>query len=139
MNKKILGTVLFLFLGNLIFAQDNSPVSALQKLFEVVKKHQYEKAAEMILYKGNNEKRNLKASFNYKNSAEKKQVDRICRRISKYLKISDSYEIHSGENSVINKHKKNTVTVSFKSGAQILNIDFVFVKLNGKFLLSEIE
>ncbi len=138
MNRKIFFTILFLVFGNLLFAQQTSPVSTLKNLFQNVKGHQCEKAAALILYKGADEKRNLKDSFNYKNADEKKRVNRICRRISKYLKISDSYSI---ENSVTHNRQtgKYVVAVVFKSGTQALNINFEFVKSGEKFLLSDIK
>ncbi len=135
MYKKVF---LFFFLVGTLLAQNGGAKTTLQKIFENVKSRKYNNVAALLVYQGKDASKDLKTSYDYSVPAEKKEVDRICKRIRKYLFISDSYEI-----SPTVKFNKNTnrysVKVKFISGSQAIEVTFFFVKLNGKFLLADIE
>ncbi len=136
-RKFLLAVFLFSFVS-VGFAQNTDLNVALNKLFKYAKARNFRQASALILYKGKDVKRNLKSPYDYSKLAEKKEVDRICKRIRKYLLISDSYSI-DGKTKFNKTTKEYTVVVQFKSGSQKLEIRFDFVKAGGKYLLSEIE
>ena len=111
----------------------------LEKLFSFSKSNHFQEAAKLIAYRGKDKNRMLKDSFNYKNPSEKQKVDWICKRIKKYLLISDSYKIGKLIQRGTKKTRKFLLPVLFKSGKQILNIKFGFIEVNGNFLLYSID
>jgi hypothetical protein len=138
MYKKFLFVVILFSFGGVGFAQNADLTVTLNKLFKYSKTRSFSQASALILYKGKDVKRNLKSPYDYSKPSEKKEVDRICKRIRKYLLISDSYSI--AKKVEFNKTTKEyTVIVQFKSGSQKLGIGFVFIKIKDKFLLSKIE
>jgi len=145
MKTKIFIFVIFFMMWSTPFlnAQQNKVSEVikikLEKLFSFSKSNHFQKAAKLIAYRGKDKNRILKDSFNYKNPSEKQKVDWICKRIKKYLLISDSYKIGKLTQRGTKKTHKFILSVLFKSGKQILNIKFEFIKVNGNFLLYSID
>ena len=138
MNGKLIYLATFLLIVTSSFAQRTAE-ETLQKLFDYSRHGEYAKASELIAYAGEDKNRYLKTSLNYLVEAERKRTERICKRISKYLKISTSHTVQA-KNLSPNSHGKSvTLTVQFKSGTQVINVNFVFIKTSKEFLLKEIN
>jgi len=142
MNKKFIVPVIFFLSFNFLGLQPkNSSDLVLQtavRLFKYVTIKEYGKAADLIAYKGSNSKRYLKTGYNYANKNEKKIVERICKRIYKYFRISDSFKILKSRTKNLKKSVKE-IFVEFKSGKQKLEIGFKFIKAGNKYLLTDID
>ncbi len=142
MNKKALITLLaifsFIFLSFHSVRAQSGAVQTAVKLFKYVTVKNYRKASKLIAYKGSNLKRNLKTSYNYNVKSERKKVERICKRIFKYFRISDSFKILKRKTKNL-KNGGREIFVQFKSGKQKLEIGFKFVKVKDKYLLADID
>ena len=139
----ILALVIISSFPSLKLAQEKNDLDSLKsvlvKLFELSKSKNYASGSFIIVYDGEDLTRRGKESFNYSNPKEKNQVERTCKKIKAFLDLSDSYEF-----GVMRKVKKNesesfVLPVIFKSGGITLNTSFSFLKIEGKFLLAEIE
>jgi len=109
------------------------------KILDLSKSNKFKEASTLFAYKGIDKKRVNNDHFNYSNKDEKLKVKRICRKIKSLEMISKSYEV--GKVQTI-KNKKSTnyvVKIKYKSSTQTIVINFVFIKINGKYLLSDID
>lgn len=142
MKKISIIFLMLLFFGN-IKAQSNINESeiktALNRLFEISKNKNYDAAALLMVYNGNNSARRLKDSFNSKNDSELKEVKRNCKKINAYLDLSDSFEYDQFIFNTYEGLPTSTVIINFLSGNQILKISFTFIKVNNKILLLNLK
>ena len=120
-------------------AQKNAVQNVVKTLFNYSKSKDFNKAAKLIAYEGDDQSRVYKDSYNPANKDEMNHVKRICKKISALMDISNSYEM--GDFSV----KKNpegdhyVQEVLFVSGDQKLKTVFQFIQINGTYLLAAID
>lgn len=129
----------FLALG-FTLAQDDTQKqlnNSLSELLNYCKESNYEKAASLIAYQGNNAERNLSDVLNPNNPKEMGKVKRIVKKISAFLNLSDSYEVEKFESEEKSGKESYLLPVIFKSGSQKLKTKFRFVNVNDKFVVSD--
>ncbi len=124
-----------------VFAQQlNSDLSnEIDQLFSISKNKQYKLAAAHIAFSGENQSRKYIKSLNAENTSELEKAERIAKKIKAYLDISDSYVIKNFSTEKKENFDFTTVTITFKSGNQELDIPFEFVKAKDKYLLVTID
>jgi len=134
--------VLFLFSAT-FFATTKSVEKDIRevtvKILNLSKSNKFKEASTLFAYHGLDKKRENKEHYNYNNKEEKLKVKRICRKIKSLEMISKTYEI--GKIKTI-KNKNLTsflVKIKFKSSTQTIVINFVFIQINGQYLLSDID
>ena len=146
MNKLaniMLTLAIFLFLTSVEYVAQNSTESniksALSNLLTYSKTKNFDKAANLIAYNGDDTKRIDKDSFNPANKDELNQVKRICKKISALLELSSSHEF--GEFKTLDEKGKEefTLKVTFVSGDQKLVTSFSFIKTDKGFLLNNMN
>ena len=145
--KKIANYILFIalmgFLSTAIFAQSNVSKDALKgkidEIFKLANKQKYKEITGYIIYTGDNAERKYKASLNANDPGELKKAERLAKKMHAYIDISDEYELKNFTEETKDDIKMINATVAFKSGAQLLDIDFVFVDNNGNIMLVDID
>ena len=140
MKKLFVLIISFYFIG---FAQTDSNTvkvnSAIENLFAVSKKSDFREACGLIVYIGGETTKNYNAKLNSNNEADLQRAERLVKKIRAYLDISDTYDI-LGNKTVSKKDQEFVaVDVAFKSGNQILKMQFQFSNVNGELLLADIE
>lgn len=111
----------------------------LTKLFEFSKNKNYEKAAALILYEGENKERLNKDSFNPAEKEELEKVKRLCKKISALIDLSTKYEFGELKTEKVDKNEVFSIDVIFTSGTQKLATSFNFLKTEKGFLLSKMN
>ena len=111
----------------------------IKEIFKVCESKDYSLAAEMFVYSGDDVKRAWKSAFDAKDKNELNKVKRICRKIGGFRKISGSYSFGKFFTKNESEGKWYVQEVIFKSGSQSLTAKFAFLKINGKFLLGDID
>lgn len=141
-KMKRLSIVFFVF-SVLVFAQDEQPGndvnSTVEALFSVCKDKNYSGASALIVYTGPESSRDYAAPLNPKSAAELDKAERIAKKVKAYLDISDSYEILSVGETTSDEKTLLVANIGFKSGKQILEIDFTFIEVNNNLLLVSID
>jgi hypothetical protein len=132
-------TILLIFFSFISFAQDEKVTDTVENLFSVSKLKDYKEACSLIAFTGNDTAKKYKTPLNPKVSTDFEQAERIAKKIKAYLDISDSYEIMSVSSNEENEHKFIDVVVGFKSGKQMLEIDFKFVEVKDNLLLVSLD
>lgn len=131
--------LLFLFTMTLI-AQDseNEVKKQLNKLIELSKSKNYDKAALLIAYNGEIKERVNKDSFDSTKKNELEKVKRICKKISALIDLSSKYEI---SNYYVDKNNPeiHIVEITFTSGTQNLVTQFSFIRNENGFLLTNMN
>ncbi|MDF1612976.1 hypothetical protein [Stygiobacter electus] len=131
--------LLFLFTMTLI-AQDseNEVKKQLNKLIELSKSKNYDKAALLIAYNGEIKERVNKDSFDPTKKNELEKVKRICKKISALIDLSSKYEI---SNYYVDKNNPeiHIVEITFTSGTQNLVTQFSFIRNEKGFLLTNMN
>ncbi|MEW6003998.1 MAG: hypothetical protein AB1695_01665 [Stygiobacter sp.] len=131
--------LLFLFTMTL-FAQDseNEVKKQLNKLIELSKSKNYDKAALLIAYNGEIKERINKDSFDSTKKNELEKVKRICKKISALIDLSSKYEI---SNYYVDKNNPeiHIVEITFTSGTQNLVTQFSFIRNEKGFLLTNMN
>lgn len=131
--------LLFLFTMTLI-AQDseNEVKKQLNKLIELSKSKNYDKAALLIAYNGEIKERINKDSFDSTKKNELEKVKRICKKISALIDLSSKYEI---SNYYVDKNNPeiHIVEITFTSGTQNLVTQFSFIRNEKGFLLTNMN
>lgn len=131
--------LLFLFTMTLI-AQDseNEVKKQLNKLIELSKSKNYDKAALLIAYNGEIKERVNKDSFDSTKKNELEKVKRICKKISALIDLSSKYEI---SNYYVDKNNPeiHIVEITFTSGTQNLVTQFSFIRNEKGFLLTNMN
>lgn len=141
---KILMTgLMILAFGISITAQNLSPekaaASALIKLFDFSKARNYDKAAGLIAYTGNDKARYMVSKFSAANKEELDQVRRVCKKISALLEISQKYEMGAFVLSEEGGKQIYTSDVIFISGEQKLHTTFKMIKIGFDFCLMDMN
>ncbi|MBN2570893.1 MAG: hypothetical protein JXA68_02085 [Ignavibacteriales bacterium] len=148
MKKVILVVIFFLFTSYLFSNVNCSSSNQIQeeKIKNMVTKFldycdikDYESAGKYLLYNGENANRKYKEIFNYSNTDEKKEVERICKKVNAMLIISDSYT-----NGSITQETKEGITwqvleVFFKSGEQVLRQTFYILEIANNYYIGIIK
>ena len=133
--------MVFLFFAmGLTLAQENDQKQLndnLNELLKYCKAENYEKAASLIAYQGENTSRNLNDVYKPNNPGELSKVKRIVKKISAFLNLSDSYEVLNFKKEERSGRQWYLLPVVFKSGGQKLKTKFWFVKINDKFVLGD--
>jgi hypothetical protein len=134
-------TVLMLFVVQNTPAQtDDSAIKAnLTSLFNHSKAKAFEKAAELIVYEGEDKARDQKDSFNSSNKDEVNQVKRICKKISALIELSSKYDFGPVVSKQVDGKDIYSIDVNFISGDQKLATGFTFLKTAKGFLLSNMN
>ncbi|KUO62823.1 hypothetical protein APF79_08715 [bacterium BRH_c32] len=136
--KKISFAILFLFFAFLINvnAQDKEITAASKSLIDLSGSKNYEKAAVLIIYQGDDTERNNKVSLDPKNVNELKYAKKVCSKISAMKAISETYEVGDVEKISDKEYKVN---LYFVNGSQKLPATFSFLKTDKGYLLQEIN
>jgi hypothetical protein len=123
-----------------LFAQDseNEVKKQLNKLIELSKSKNYDKAALLIAYNGEIKERINKDSFDSTKKNELEKVKRICKKISALIDLSSKYEI---SNYYVDKNNPeiHIVEITFTSGTQNLVTQFSFIRNEKGFLLTNMN
>lgn len=135
--KYLLGTLILTLTFSNAFAQTTD--DALKKLFDLSKAKNYKEAAALIAYDGKEAARKLKDTYKADDKKELNKVKRVCKKIKALLDISDSYKLGNVTTKKDQDVEWTIHQVEFKSGKQTLKTDFAFVKLNGNFVLGDID
>jgi len=143
MNYKKLTIFIFIFLisASSVFAQNDhkNVQKIIADIFDLCKTEKFEEASVYFVYRGSDKARDLKSEINYKDRKEKSYVDRICKKINSFLKISDSYGFGKTFSELEKWGIANKQEVFFESETQKITTEFVFVKLKDKYLLAEVN
>lgn len=140
MKRLFLLIISFYFIG---FAQTDSTTikvnSAIENLFAVSEKSDFRGACGLIVYVGGEATKNYNTKLNSNNASDLQRAERLVKKIRAYLDISDSYEVLG--NKTVSKKDQEFIAadVAFKSGNQILKMQFQFSNVNGELLLASIE
>ena len=98
------------------------------------------KAAPYVVYRGEDKKRAWKDIANYLNPDEKKGVDDVCERINQSVNQSGSnYKIIRYFTETESEGIWHILMVSFIKKGVVKKAAFAFLKINGKFLLGDID
>ncbi|MCX7874691.1 MAG: hypothetical protein N2321_00845 [Melioribacteraceae bacterium] len=123
-----------------LFAQNNESEvkTQLNKLIELSKAKNYEKASLLIAYNGDDKERINKDNFDPSKKDELEKVKRIAKKISALIDLSSKYEI---TNFLIDKSNPeiNIVEITFTSGTQNLVTQFSFIKTEKGYLLTNMN
>lgn len=124
-----------------IYAQEEKDaiIANLSNLFNYSKSKNFDKAAALIAYEGENKNRVQKDTFNASDKDELNQVKRICKKISALIELATKYEFNPVTAKVDNGTNIYSIDVSFISGDQKLVTSFSFVKTEKGFLLSNMN
>ncbi|MBI9072037.1 MAG: hypothetical protein JEY94_10580 [Melioribacteraceae bacterium] len=143
MNRLIKYTFLAVFIFSIsVSAQTENEKkelnTATNSLFDICNKEDISEAAKLIAYNGLDKDRKYKSFYNINNRKEKSAVNRTVQKIKAMLKISDKYEIVKYSTDKLTPAIID-VKITFKSGNQEISSVFKFLKLDGRFVLAEIE
>ena len=97
------------------------------------------KAAPFIVYRGDDENRKWKSACVYENPSEKEQVDATCERINQTINQDSTYKILEYTTETESEGTWHVLIVEYKRKGIIKNSAFAFLKINGKFLLGDID
>lgn len=111
----------------------------ISKLLSFSKEKSYENAAKLIVYKGEDKERELKASFNANNADELNYVKRICKKMAALLELSSKYEFGKFSTSKENDLPVYNQDVIFISGEEKLTTVFKFIRTEQGYLLLEMN
>lgn len=144
LKKIAISIVIILVLQNTtviaqISSMEQEAESTLKSLFEISKAKNYDKAAIIIAYAGDDKTRFHTSAYNPANKEEMSQVKRICKKISALLDICDKYEFEKTMLSETDETKEVTIDVSFINGDQKLKTIFQMIKIGDRFLLSDMN
>lgn len=139
--KKIL--LLLIVFSVVSFAQDKTSdekvKSTIENLFTTSKNKDYNAACALIVYTGSDSEKSYSVPLNSKSKADLEKAERIAKKIKAYLDISDSYKINSIVEEKNEDKNLTNVEVGFKSGEQVLEIDFKFIEVDNNLLLVSID
>ncbi|MFH1197056.1 MAG: hypothetical protein V1720_15270 [bacterium] len=141
--KTLMRLFLIFLLPVLIYAQPSNEEEAIKsqlvKLFDASKAKNYSAAAELIVYRGTDKTREWKDTFKISNETELEAVKRICKKIKALLDLSSGYELKRMTTETESEGEWFIQEVVFKSGTQNLTTIFAFLKVNGNFVLGDID
>ena len=139
--KKIFFLLLLFSVGGLcqIEITKSDINTTIATLFEASEKSNYKNACDLIVYIGGEEARNYSGKLNAGNVDDLEKAKRMVKKIKAYLDISDSYEILDSKTITKKDREFIAVDVAFKSGKQVLKMQFQFVNSSITLLLAAIE
>jgi len=97
------------------------------------------KAAPYIIYQGNDNERRWKVFANYSNAEDKKGVDEVCTRINETVNRDSSYKIVKYHTEKESEGVWYVLLVSYKKKGVEKTTAFVFLKINNRFGLGDID
>lgn len=119
--------------------QEEKIKNMINKFLDYCDKKDYENASKLLLYNGNDPSRKYKVVFDYNNSDDKKEVERICKKINAMLIISDSYTNGSITQEIKDGINWNVLEVFFKSGEQVLRQSFYVLEISDNYYIGMIR
>ena len=125
-----------LLLYSAAFTQDKEQSKEdLTKLFSLCKNGKHDSVALYTVYRGTDETRKWKDTYNYDNNAEKREVEEICKRINSNLETAPDF--------VFKEFKKETESEGTWYIWEIMfgekKVYFAILKINGKYCLGDID
>ena len=138
----LLTAFIFYLQPAVISAQQNDAAAVktvLKNILDLSKSKSYDKLAAYVAYNGDNKSRLYKTTYDPKVKDELIQVQRVGRKISALISLSDNYSISKTEVSKIEGVDGYKVVVNFKSGEQSLETSFEFIKLDSGYALFDIN
>ena len=97
------------------------------------------KAAQHIIYQGNDEKRKWKSFANYRDAEDKKGVDQVCTRINESVNRDSSYTIVKYFTEKESEGIWHILMVSYKKKGIEKKSAFAFLKIGNRFGLGDID
>ncbi len=97
------------------------------------------KAAQYIIYQGNDEKRKWKSFANYHEAEDKKGVDQVCTRINESVNRDSSYTIVKYFTEKESEGIWHILMVSYKKKGIEKKSAFAFLKIGNRFGLGDID
>lgn len=111
----------------------------LVKILDASESENYQAAASMFVYEGDDAARNLKDFYNSTVPSEENKVKRIAKKIKAFQKLSESYSVGAISKSSKSGVEAFIVEVIFNSGKQSLKTEFTFVSVKNSFGLLEVK
>jgi hypothetical protein len=97
------------------------------------------KAAQYIVYRGEDKKRAWKVFANYSDAEDKKGVDEICTRINGTVNRDNNYTITKYFTEKESEGTWHILMVSYKRNGTEKKAAFAFLKIAGRFGLGDID
>ena len=97
------------------------------------------KAAQYIIYQGNDEIRKWKSFANYRDAEDKKGVDQVCTRINESVNRDSSYTIVKYFTEKESEGIWHILMVSYKKKEIEKKSAFAFLKIGNRFGLGDID
>jgi len=97
------------------------------------------KLAPYIVYRGEDTKRAWKTPANYKNEEEKKGVDEVGLRINNGINQDSAFTINGYRSETEREGTWHVLTINYMRKGKPKVAYFAFLKINGKFLLGDID
>ncbi|MBN1637381.1 MAG: hypothetical protein JW866_00315 [Ignavibacteriales bacterium] len=119
--------------------QEEKIKTMVNKFLDYCDKKDYQSASRYLLYNGEVVNRKYKEIFNYSNVDEKKEVDRICKKVNAMLIISDSYTNGSISQETKEGISWSVLEVFFKSGEQVLRQSFYVLEISENYYIGIIK
>jgi hypothetical protein len=140
----ILGAALFLNIAAApaqVKKQDKSLAvkKDLQKLFKLCESERYSEAARQVVYRGSNEKRKWKDTYNYYVLNERMEVRGVCVSIQNLLRESDSYEFNRFFEETETEGTWHVWEIEFKRGAKTGKVSFAMLRVKGRYAVGDID
>ncbi|MGK9477673.1 hypothetical protein [Melioribacter sp. OK-6-Me] len=136
----VLMTVFVIPQKNIVPPQEENKIhNTVEELFKLSKQKNYERAAALIVYNGEDSNRKLKSVLNPNNEDELNTARRICKKISALLNVSEKYTIKEIVDDNMQDNKITKVTVSFLNAGQELLVTLKFIKLPSGYALLEMN
>lgn len=133
---------IILILCSFSLAQTNNELdeakSLLKTLIEYSLDNNFESAAKLIYFDGENNSNQKPRSFDWNNPKEQKDVTRICKKIRAFIKFADEYEIGNHFKPSENDSDIGLELKLISAGKETV-YKFFFKNIDGKILLSGIS
>lgn len=97
------------------------------------------KAAQYIVYQGDDLRRKWRDVANYSNPKEKEQVDNICSEINYSVNQDTAYRITHFKTNTESEGKWYVLSVTYNRKGKEKHANFAFLKLAGGFALGDID
>ncbi len=121
------------------FGQANNDVkSTIGTIIEMSKAKNYEAAAKFVAFRPDDKKMEYKAP-QLSSREQMNYIKRLLKRIGALADVSSSFKIGEVSTREISGVKFEKIPVDFLSGSQKLNASFLFINIQGSYLLAEIE
>jgi hypothetical protein len=103
---------------------------------QTIDKGMFYKAAQYIIYRGNDKKRAWKTFANYNHAAEKKAVDEICIRINETINRDSNYHIKKYLTEKESEGTWHVLIVHYQKNGMEKEAAFAFLKIGRRFAIS---